>query len=52
MVGAAGWEVRRSPRGGAGGLEPRRITAEGRGRDRKFAGGREKRQRGQQLELV
>lgn len=42
MVGAAGWEVRRSPRGGAAGLEPRRITGEGRGRDRKFAGGQKR----------
>lgn len=42
MVEAAGWEVRRSPRGGAAGLEPRRITGEGRGRDRKFAGGQKR----------
>ena len=45
MVGAAGREVRRSPRGGAAGLEPRRITGEGRGRNRKFAGVRDKRKR-------
>lgn len=52
MVGAAGREVRRNPRGGAAGLEPRRITGEGRGRDRKFAGGREKKERRQQRGLV
>lgn len=51
MVGAGNWEIRRSPRGGAAGPEPRRVTGEGRGRDRKFAGGREKRERGQQRGL-
>lgn len=45
MVGVAGREVRRSPRGGTAGLEPRRITGDRRGRDRKFAGGRDKRER-------
>lgn len=39
-VGVAGREVQRSPRGGAAGLEPRRITGEGRGGTESWLGAR------------
>lgn len=45
MVGGAGREVRRCPRGCAAGLEPRRITGEGRGGGTESWLGREKRER-------
>nr|XP_007969877.2 translation initiation factor IF-2-like [Chlorocebus sabaeus] len=46
VAGAAGREVGRSPRGGVAGLEPRRITGEGRGGAESLPGG-ERRGRGQ-----
>lgn len=39
MVGAGDWEIRRSPRGGAAGPEPRRVTGEGRGETESLLGG-------------
>lgn len=51
MVRVAGWEVRRNLRSSAAGLEPRRITGEGRGRDQKLAGS-EKGGRGKKRGLV
>ncbi|XP_032157134.1 basic salivary proline-rich protein 2-like [Sapajus apella] len=46
VAGAAGRAVGRSPRGGVAGLEPRRITGEGRGEAESLPGG-ERRGRGQ-----
>lgn len=46
VAGATGREVGRSPRGGVAGLEPRRITGEGRGGAESLPGG-ERRGRGQ-----